>query len=81
VDRALVSRALPHDFRKTVVTLMDEAGLSVQSAANQLGYLKPRCLHIWTGRNGARPGRPRCSKIFSHPELLTQLTSQEPHPE
>jgi hypothetical protein len=81
VDRALVSRALPHDFRKTVVTLMDEAGLSVQSAANQLGYLKPRCLHIWTGRNGARPGRPRCSKIFSRPELLTQLTSQEPHPE
>ena len=25
-----------HDFPKTVVTLMDEAGLSVQSAANHL---------------------------------------------
>ena len=49
MDRALVSKALPHDFRKTVVTLMDEAGLSVQSAANQLESVKPRCLHILDG--------------------------------
>jgi hypothetical protein len=57
-----------HDLRKTVVTLMDEAGWSVQSAANQLGHVKPRCLHIWTGRNG----RDRVAEVvedLSRPEL------------
>jgi integrase len=28
-------------FRKTVATLMDEAGLSARSAADQLGHAKP----------------------------------------
>jgi integrase len=30
-----------HYFRKTVATLMDEAGLSAPSAADQLGHAKP----------------------------------------
>jgi len=30
-----------HAFRKTVATLMDEAGLSARSAADQLGHAKP----------------------------------------
>ena len=30
-----------HSFRKTVASLMDEAGLSARSAADQLGHTKP----------------------------------------
>jgi integrase len=30
-----------HYFRKTVATLMDEAGLSARSAADELGHAKP----------------------------------------
>jgi hypothetical protein len=58
---------------------MDEAGLSVQPAANQLGHVKPRCLHIWTGRNGAATGVAEVLDDLFPPELLTQLTVQEPH--
>jgi integrase len=42
---AFVAMGMPgvtsHAFRKTVATLMDEAGLSARSAADQLGHAKP----------------------------------------
>jgi integrase len=40
-----------HYFRKTVATLMDEAGLSARSAADQLGHAKPSLTaDIYVGR-------------------------------
>jgi integrase len=40
-----------HNFRKTVATLMDEAGLSARSAADQLGHAKPSLTaDIYMGR-------------------------------
>jgi hypothetical protein len=64
-----------HDFRKTVVTLMDEAGLSVQSAANQLGHVKNSLPAHMDGPKWARLGWLRWLKI------LPALSCQEPHPE
>ena len=40
-----------HSFRKTVATLMDEAGLSARQAADQLGHAKPsRTADVYYGR-------------------------------
>ena len=60
---------------------MDEAGLSVHSAANQLGHVKPRCLHIWTGRNGRAPDGRGARRSFPALSGWAQLTVQEPRPE
>lgn len=40
LDRAGYPWATSHSFRKTVATLMDEAGLSARDAADQLGHAK-----------------------------------------
>ncbi len=46
-----------HAFRKTVATLMDEAGLSARSAADQLGHAKPSVTQdIYFGRNRRATG-------------------------
>jgi integrase len=47
-----------HYFRKTTVaTLMDEAGLSARSAADQLGHAEPSLTaDIYMGRKKRAPG-------------------------
>jgi integrase len=46
-----------HYFRKTVATLMDEAGLSARSAADQLGHAKPSLTaDIYMGRKKRATG-------------------------
>jgi integrase len=46
-----------HAFRKTVATLMDEAGLSARSAADQLGHAKPSVTQdVYFGRNRRATG-------------------------
>ena len=46
-----------HYFRKTVATLMDEAGLSARSAADQLGHAKPSLTaDIYMGRRKRATG-------------------------
>jgi integrase len=46
-----------HYFRKTVATLMDEAGLSARSAADQLGHAKPLLTaDIYMGRKKRATG-------------------------
>src|SRR3954447_9434750 len=46
-----------HAFRKTVATLMDEAGLSARSAADQLGHAKPSVTQdIYFGRRRRATG-------------------------
>ena len=60
---------ISHYFRTTVATLMDEAGLSAHSAADQLGHAKPSLTaDIYMGRK--KRGRPRCSKISSCAESV-----------
>ena len=46
-----------HAFRKTVATLMDEAGLSARSAADQLGHAKPSVTQdVYYGRRRRATG-------------------------
>jgi integrase len=46
-----------HAFRKTVATLMDEAGLSARSAADQLGHAKPSITQdVYYGRRRRATG-------------------------
>jgi integrase len=46
-----------HAFRKTVATLMDEAGLSARSAADQLGHAKPSVTQdVYFGRKARSTG-------------------------
>lgn len=46
-----------HAFRKTVATLMDEAGLSARSAADQLGHAKPSITQdVYYGRKRRATG-------------------------
>jgi len=46
-----------HYFRKTVATLMDEAGLSARAAADQLGHAKPSLTtDIYMGRRKRATG-------------------------
>ncbi len=55
--RAGFDGATSHYFRKTVATLMDEAGLSVRSAADQLGHAKPSLTgDIYMGRKKRATG-------------------------
>lgn len=49
-----------HAFRKTVATLMDEAGLSARSAADQLGHAKPSVTQdVYYGRRRRATGAAR----------------------
>jgi integrase len=46
-----------HYFRRTVATLMDEAGLSARSAADQFGHAKPSlAADIYMGRRKRATG-------------------------
>jgi integrase len=46
-----------HYFRKTVATLMDDAGLSARAAADQLGHAKPSLTaDIYMGRRKCATG-------------------------
>jgi len=46
-----------HYFRKTVATLLDEAGLSARSASDQLGHAKPSLTaDIYMGRKKRATG-------------------------
>jgi integrase len=58
---AFVAMGMPgvtsHAFRKTVATLMDEAGLSARSAADQLGHAKPSVTQdVYYGRRRRATG-------------------------
>lgn len=58
---AFVAMGMPgitsHAFRKTVATLMDEAGLSARSAADQLGHAKPSVTQdVYFGRRSRATG-------------------------
>lgn len=52
-----MSGVTSHAFRKTVATLMDEAGLSARSAADQLGHAKPSVTQdVYYGRKRRATG-------------------------
>jgi integrase len=58
---AFIAMGMPgltsHAFRKTVATLMDEAGLSARSAADQLGHSKPSVTQdVYYGRKRRATG-------------------------
>ena len=49
-----------HVFRKTVATLMDDAGLSARQAADQLGHAKPSMTaDVYYGRRSRATGAAR----------------------
>ena len=55
--RAGFNEVTSHCFRKTVATLMDEAGVSARSAADQLGHAKPSLTaDIYMGRKKRATG-------------------------
>src|SRR5689334_8580406 len=60
-----------HTFRRTVATLMDEAGLSARAAADQLGHAKVSMTQDhYFGRKRARTGAAN----------LLEAVNQEPPP-
>jgi len=55
-----------HVFRKTVATLMDEAGLSARAAADQLGHAKPSVTQdVYYGRKRASTGAATVLESFA----------------
>jgi integrase len=57
-----------HYFRKTVATLMDEAGLSARSAADQLGHAKPSLTaDIYMGRRKRATGAAKVLEDLFQP--------------
>lgn len=53
LDEAGCPWATPHTFRRTVATYIDEAGLSIAIAANQLGHADPAMTaRVYLGRRG-----------------------------
>jgi integrase len=56
-DRAKYPDIISHTFRRTVATLMDEAGLSARAAADQLGHAKVSMTQDhYYGRKRAKTG-------------------------
>ena len=54
LDDAGLPWATPHTFRRTVATLLDEAGLPIVLAANQLGHSDPAMTaRVYLGRQGS----------------------------
>ena len=54
-----------HVYRKTVATLMDEAGLSARKAADQLGHAKVSMTQDrYFGRKTARTGAAPLLEVF-----------------
>lgn len=57
LERAGFGWATPHTLRKTVTTLMDQAGLSARAAADQLGHAKASMTQdVYIGRRIAVTG-------------------------
>lgn len=53
LDEAGCPWATPHTFRRTVATYIDQAGLSIAVAANQLGHADPAMTaRVYLGRRG-----------------------------
>lgn len=53
LDGAGLPWATPHSLRRTVASLIDEAGLPIALAANQLGHADPSMTaRIYLGRKG-----------------------------
>ena len=59
-----------HYFRKTVATLMDEAGVSACSAADQLGHAKPSLTggDIYVGRRKGATGAAEVLEDLFQPD-------------
>ena len=54
LDDAGFPWATPHTFRRTVATLLDEAGLPIALAANQLGHADPAMTaRVYLGRKAS----------------------------
>jgi len=54
-----------HTLRKTVATLMDDAGLSPRAAADQLGHAKPSMTQdVYMGRKIAHTGAAAVLEAF-----------------
>ncbi|WP_344024845.1 site-specific integrase [Pseudonocardia kongjuensis] len=67
-DRAGYEWVTSHVYRKTVATLMDEAGLTARQAADQLGHAKVSMTQDnYFGRKIAQTGAANVLEIFSNP--------------
>ena len=67
-DRAGYEWVTSHVYRKTVATLMDEAGLSARQAADQLGHSKVSMTQDnYFGRKVAQTGAADVLELFSNP--------------
>lgn len=69
IREAVTAMGMPgitsHAFRKTVATLMDEAGLSARSAADQLGHAKPSVTQdVYYGRGKRSTGAAQVLELL-----------------
>jgi hypothetical protein len=61
-----------HIYRKTVATLMDEAGLTARQAADQLGHAKVSMTQeSYLGRKVARTGAAELLEVFGDGQSQT----------
>jgi integrase len=67
------ARVTSHVYRKTVATLMDDAGLSARQAADQLGHAKVSMTQDRDfGRKVARTGAASLLEIFGRADSRAQ---------
>jgi integrase len=68
-DRAEYRDITSHTFRRTVATLMDEAGLSARAAADQLGHAKVSMVQDhYYGRKRAKTGAAGLLEAMQQPQ-------------
>lgn len=65
LEKAGFGWATSHTLRKTVATLMDQAGLSARAAADQLGHAKPSMTQdVYMGRRVAATGASQVLEVL-----------------
>jgi hypothetical protein len=69
-----------HSFRKTAITLLDQAGLSARVIADRLGYPRPSMTQgVYMGRKALDPGAVAAlEEARGHWEAGVPDQSQEP---
>lgn len=76
-DRAGYGWVTSHAFRKTVATVMDEAGMTAREIADQLGHTRPSMTQdVYMGRNAVGDGFS-LEDMFTGPDEDNDLGSDE----
>ena len=70
---------MPHNYRKTVATMLDQSGLSARTIANQLGHLRTSTTQdVYLGRRAVDTAAAFALEAFGGSSLATTRTLLEP---